>query len=59
MDSFLRVDLNEAQTSGSVPRREWDLIEFYKLTKQKYDVVTVTFDVENHTVEFGVREQKK
>ena len=39
-------------TDSEIPRREFDLIEFYKKVKQKFDIMMVEFDEENHIVMF-------
>lgn len=53
-DIYMRMDLDEAQSTGTVPIREWDLIEFYKKVKEKHNIVAVEFDIDNHSVSFVV-----
>lgn len=51
---YLRRDLDEVKSTGTVPIREWDLIEFYKKVQAKHNIVAVEFDVEGHTISFSV-----
>jgi len=39
---------------SEVPRREFDLIEFYKKLKEKHIITGVEFDEENHCITFLV-----
>lgn len=57
MTWYIRSDLKEARFSKQIPRREYDLIEFLKEVKEKYEILTVEFDEKNHMVSFGVVEK--
>ena len=57
-DIYLREDLTEAHSTGDVPRREYDLIEFYKEVKERWEIVAVEFNEEGHRVSFKVREKE-
>ena len=56
---YIRMDLDEAQSTGTVPIREWDLIEFYKKVQAKHNIVAVEFDVDNHSVSFVVCDERR
>lgn len=54
MTWYIRSDLKEVRFSKTVPRREFDLIEFIKKVKEENEILTVEFDEENHIISFGV-----
>jgi len=57
-DRYIRADLAVCATETEVPRREFDLIEFYKEVKKKMDITMVEFDEESHIVSFhGVKKE--
>ena len=50
---------NVEKPLNSFPYRAYDLIEFFKLCSQRQEIIGMTLDVENHTVEliFQVKEK--
>ena len=59
IDTFVDPDLEReiegvGEITGEYPIRNFDVIEFYKLIKQKHKIIEVTLDVENHVISFCV-----
>ena len=54
---FLDFDIVEdkrplTHSGKMVPYRAFDLVEFYKLVKEKNVIDAISIDIENHTVSF-------
>jgi len=53
---FVKVGGFSFEIGSIVPRREFDLIEFYKLLKkQGKEVISIGIDEENHILSFYLR----
>jgi len=50
---YVSTDI-EIETGICIPRREFDLIEFYKKIIKDNTIVTIEFNVEGHMVVFHV-----
>ena len=64
IDTFVDPELEReiegvGEIVGEYPLRNFDVIEFYKLIKQKKKIITVTFDVESHIISFGFGVENK
>jgi len=45
------------KTGKFVPRREYDLISFYKEVKERWKIIGVEFDTEDHLIIFHIVEE--
>jgi len=45
------------ETGLSIPRREFDLIEFYKLIKKTNTIISVELNTEEHMIIFHVKQK--
>ena len=63
-DTFVDPELEReiegvGEIVGEYPLRNFDVIEFYKLIKQKKKIIAVTFDIESHVISFGFGVEKE
>jgi len=60
VDRYIKENIVIYAVATEVPRREFNLIEFYKIVKKKIHISAIEFDVENHTVSFlGINREEK
>ena len=55
-DLFIDFDIVENRRpltqSGMIPYRDYGLVEFYKLVKEKNIIDAISIDIENHSIDF-------
>ena len=55
-DLFLDYDIvmnkRPLTQSGMIPYRDYGLVEFYKLVKEKNVIDAISIDIENHSIDF-------
>jgi hypothetical protein len=60
VDRDLETEINGVdKITGEYPLRNFDVIEFYKVIKEKQKIIFISFDIENHIISFHVRARKK
>ena len=59
IDFFIDPDLETeiegvGKIAGEFPYRAYDLVEFYKMVKSKNKIISISIDVEGHSISFHV-----
>ncbi|MHA2052696.1 MAG: hypothetical protein ACW99F_03765 [Candidatus Hodarchaeales archaeon] len=60
IDPFLETEIEGVGTiKGEFPLRNFDVIKFYKEIKEKYNVISISIDVEENIISIQVGDKKK
>ena len=55
---FIVANVEIGENYVEMPIRDFSVTEFYKIIKEKNEIIGVYFDIENHLVSFIVEEKK-
>ena len=59
VDIYIHPDYENVVSKLEYPIRSFELIEFYKIIKNREEIMAVYFDIEKHIVSFIVKEKVK